>query len=110
MKPSKDIDPVPVVKQVWGLDVVSSKELDSYDDRNYHCVVREKDGSDTVYTLKVQNGFESKIKVNGNKHCKSAQPCLMHALTPTHTELSRLPKRNDAASIAAWHQLLSALY
>ena len=63
MKPSKAIDPASVIKDVWGLDVVSSKELESYDDRNYCCVVRNGDGSETTYTLKVHNGVESMNKV-----------------------------------------------
>ena len=109
MKPGSKIDPASVVKQVWGLDVVSYKELDSYDDRNYHCVVRNTDGSDTMYTLKFQNGVDSNNKVHANKHCKPASPCLMYVLTPTRIEPSRLPEQNNAASITAWHQLPSAL-
>ena len=110
MKPSKDIDPVSIVKQVWGLDVVSSKELDSYDDRNYHCVVRNKDGSDAMYTLKLQNGVDSKNKVTANINCKPTQLFLMHMSSPIRTEPSRWPEQINAASIAAWHQLPSALY
>ena len=109
-KPSKEIDPVAVVKKVWGLDVVSSKELDSYDDRNYCCVVRNKDGSETTYTLKVQNGVDSTNKVNVNTHHEHAHSYLMQLLTPTRIEPYRLPEQNHAASIAAWHQLSSALY
>ena len=62
MKPSKAIDPAAIVKEVWGLDLVSHNELESYDDRNYLCVVRNTNGLDIRYTLKVHNGVESMHK------------------------------------------------
>ena len=109
LKPSKDIDPAVVVKQVWGLDVVSFKELESYDDRNYHCVVRNADGSETMYTLKVHNGVESVNKVSVNTHTiplsDISYTCLIsshsHLLSQTRIERSRLPEPINAASIAA---------
>ncbi|XP_033756896.1 hydroxylysine kinase-like [Pecten maximus] len=56
-----------LVRNLYGLDVISSKELNSYDDRNYHVTVHNQSSNPHIpevwkhgYILKILNSMDSK--------------------------------------------------
>lgn len=74
LKPGQTIRPnvcpnyaIKLVSNIWGFDVQQINELDSYDDRNFHVMVREEHSNPFVdricthgYVLKVLNSLQSR--------------------------------------------------
>ncbi|OWF56601.1 hydroxylysine kinase-like [Mizuhopecten yessoensis] len=59
-----------LVRKIYGLDVVSYKELNSYDDKNYHVTVTDRSSNPHIpevwthgYILKILNSMDSKRPV-----------------------------------------------
>jgi len=68
IKPIIPDDVVPeLVKKLYGLDVISCEELDSYDDKNYHVIVSDQSNNPNIkevfkggYIFKILNKMDSK--------------------------------------------------